>query len=1253
MPLSTATALSQRRQARSQAAGISADQKAIVSMLSRIEKGELDLNKFLEKPQKDPLLVRAIDFISRPNYASAAAFQEASHGGNTLDVVKSWMSGMTGDYKKSFGTVLKEEGVAEGGKVKLPLIGDVTARGATGFAMDVLFDPLTYLTAGTARGAMTIGKAGAKKALTEAGEQALKKGSRKAALGIAEKAAAQRLARTAAGRAGASSLQKAARKLVKSGAVEVSPGIAKKAAQLTEKNILRKGGKELFEQGGLAMGIPFTKVKRTLIPGERIAQAASSITGGAREIPKVGSIFGNVIDYSAKASDVVRNIAGSIFTPGHEFSKQLKELTAGKKRVAEAMGLTSKEAMKVFPELGKEAQQALQLVAKNKRFAAQQGYKTMVDMFGAINPEEGKVLAMALEGDVKAVTKLSTQGKQALEATKELLQTVGTEQLEYGFISRFVKNFTPRFLSDDAKNFVKENSGSADPVKRGLVKIFAPSKNAERVLIKAGDKKAVIEAAGLHAKEKVIESVSDKSLKKIVKINKQLGKKMWHGSEKILKTTERNQAKELRKIMRGLEGKKNLLVNSYIKDPNLKGLLKDTPVSKLNFADIDSISDELLVKLEKESLKSKVRAEKAVKKFDTYLTKRVVRLETRSLLTYTRQRGRIWEKLEKDIVEKAAKAETIARKVKEIKLNKKFSSNFFGVDIQENTIKEINGIAMEKLGFNWFEEDLTRALPRYYTKFLTNKAVFDGIEDLPRLINDESGYQVFKQLGKEGALPGFEKFTIPQLEGFQAPRFMVDQVQKTYEVLASEKQLNKFIKAYDRALATFKLGVTAPWPTFHSTNFIGGQFSNFQYGLNPGGPKWMKRMKQTASLMGETNLDKKVGEGAVKDVTWKQMRELYDRYGGTGGFFKGDVGDSVYRKVFSKDAPLLRSKGEKLGDFLGNVGSTVEDYNRFPIFIEEMVKHGDPRRSVKEVFKYHFDYAPEAYTGIEREIFQRLVPFYRFMRGNIPLQLNALHSQTGKMTAVIKTIRDLSADSEKDKPEWLRRTFSIPLDGPGAQLFGKKQGDKVFMTLPLPLAEVARLEPKAFMSSITPFLKVPIEMIANHNFFFGDNIYNPNLPPAARTSKAYSILKPITMLPGVGKAFSEFMNWREKPIRDPISGEDTGDIYYEADAKKLYLLKNLFAPISRAYMLFGQMPDQNLAEAISETVLPFNFVQSNPAEKQVWDMRQSRSELAELVGWLKARNLYPEEEKGRSNRGKRSPRLVQPQTQQYLQGLLQ
>jgi hypothetical protein len=259
-------------------------------------------------------------------------------------------------------------------------------------------------------------------------------------------------------------------------------------------------------------------------------------------------------------------------------------------------------------------------------------------------------------------------------------------------------------------------------------------------------------------------------------------------------------------------------------------------------------------------------------------------------------------------------------------------------------------------------------------------------------------------------------------------------------------------------------------------------------------------------------------------------------------------------KEIEKD--IGKSKFAIIKDYPLGLMEFVENRVRFPLFIDRVINRGwSMEDAAKDVFKYHFDYAPEGLSAFERNWLKRLFPFYTWTRNNIPLQIEQLMKQPGKYASLGKLQDEIGGEKGReemqDLPDWMKQQLNFRIGG--------DNGLSMWLQLPLPVEDISKLPTsesgiRDIVSMLSPILKTPIELVTNKNLFFGSDIVNPELKdyPELQTTKTINMLK---NLPGPIKSF---LNVRVSKKKTYEGGKPVWKEQVEMDAKKLYLLKSAF-----------------------------------------------------------------------------------------------
>lgn len=279
---------------------------------------------------------------------------------------------------------------------------------------------------------------------------------------------------------------------------------------------------------------------------------------------------------------------------------------------------------------------------------------------------------------------------------------------------------------------------------------------------------------------------------------------------------------------------------------------------------------------------------------------------------------------------------------------------------------------------------------------------------------------------------------------------------KMGQTFSHDEMISKFGRLFDQVQARMKFLQTAPNPGFHIRNTMSDMFTNFLDGVTTPGP-----YKQAIRLLhGEGGLEKVkivLRDGRVLDG--HDIVQLYDGMGLRAGFFHSEANiiPGMGSKLLTGSSNVVRGVSEFREDTM-RMAHFIDSLKKTPKMdsIEQMAE-----LAAKKVRKYNFDY--QDLTNIERRVFRRAVPFYTFMRKNVPLMLENYFTNPGKMLFPSKGQRALAGMLGQDnKDEPLPGLISSTPDWisaiPGSELQSMTPSqDSVFMQPDLPYNQLESL----------------------------------------------------------------------------------------------------------------------------------------------------------------------------------------------------
>ena len=186
--------------------------------------------------------------------------------------------------------------------------------------------------------------------------------------------------------------------------------------------------------------------------------------------------------------------------------------------------------------------------------------------------------------------------------------------------------------------------------------------------------------------------------------------------------------------------------------------------------------------------------------------------------------------------------------------------------------------------------------------------------------------------------------------------------------------------------------------------------------------------------------------------------------------------------------------------------------------------------AAESVRRFLFDYGE--LTPFERDYMKTVIPFYTWMRKNIPLQFQQIFENPERYSAVPKlqhAIESVSGDwANIPPPDYFSDINAMRMPFTSDEIPLEDNGMPMYFAPDLPYGDLNRLNMKDMVSSMTPFLKTWAEIYPKqgYSFFLDSEIQDYEDQPAVFDffgsetelpfdEKTYHAIK--TLLPPVGK----------------------------------------------------------------------------------------------------------------------------------------
>ena len=348
-----------------------------------------------------------------------------------------------------------------------------------------------------------------------------------------------------------------------------------------------------------------------------------------------------------------------------------------------------------------------------------------------------------------------------------------------------------------------------------------------------------------------------------------------------------------------------------------------------------------------------------------------------------------------------------------------------------------------------------------------------------------------------------------------------DFVEREVRGLAPAADHGPIRRAIDKTTGGFKYISTVPNPGFHLRNLYGDTQNAY---LAQGGGKLVKN----TAIAGRTLKALHRSEEGMRSVGLKRAlgatTKVKDQYGRTqaisleklaheaaqaGAIRQGFIERELPELWRANEAGVKKvKKGGKLSRHAGRLLQSREDIMRLATYIAARKDGLAAREAADRVARHHFDYGD--LSVYEREVMRRLLPFYTFTARNVPLQAKSVLEKPGKFANVQKAREEIAkaqgidlAEFESGLREFQLRTAPIPLRR-GGEVFAISTALPLGDLNELPLPRDGKLVGPAldewkdkFTAMLNPLFRTPIEISANHNYFFRGPIERDESPLVA------------------------------------------------------------------------------------------------------------------------------------------------------------
>lgn len=318
----------------------------------------------------------------------------------------------------------------------------------------------------------------------------------------------------------------------------------------------------------------------------------------------------------------------------------------------------------------------------------------------------------------------------------------------------------------------------------------------------------------------------------------------------------------------------------------------------------------------------------------------------------------------------------------------------------------------------------------------------------------------------------------------------------------SSGDVNAIVKAMDDMNTMFKKFSTLT-PGFHLRNYAGNYINAYLSGMPL--PRVAEYQAKAAKVLNSSeNIMEKIAKGATLTAEESKNLDLLQQFY-TAGFSKAGTGVQELGDVVKK---YSKSPINKMAELGVKANESVDNLNRMGLL---MYANEHPKYLQKlgksngiEAVRYAL-MDPTNISQFESKTMKRLIPFYTFTKQNLIYQATNIMQNTPRYNKLMKALRSTYNNLDENQyKQYQKENMQIPLP------FKDDNGNQMFLKANLPVSDLGEWLSHPIqrtLSSTSPYIKTPIEMVTGKDLFTGEDSYNNTFDDLSKatTGKGLSV----------------------------------------------------------------------------------------------------------------------------------------------------